>query len=179
MIKGIVGVGPKLEIGYKNSLPWNCPRDLQYFKQCTLGCAVLMGRNTWESLNGRFLKGRTNYIISPSLRQYLDSLDKKDVPEIYKEPLVKVIDSIDDLVLKYSKGNEDLWVIGGLQVYKTMSEYIKEFHVSEINTFGKKIKADVHFDKNILSHLLLDHVVNHNDFMVNVYKKKKISVLHN
>lgn len=179
MIKGIVGVGPKLEIGYKNTLPWNCPGDLQYFKENTLGCSILMGRNTWESLNGRFLKGRTNYILSPSLKQYLKLAAIDEIPEIYRNPLVKVIDNIDELILKYTKGKEDLWVIGGLQVYKTMSEYIKEFHISEINTKGKRIKADVYFDKSIISHLTLDQVHNHSDFMVNVYKKKKILVHHN
>ena len=53
-------------IGHHNALPWHLPEDLAHFKRCTLGCPVIMGRNTWESLPPRFrpLPGRLNLVLT-------------------------------------------------------------------------------------------------------------------
>ncbi|MEY8875691.1 MAG: dihydrofolate reductase, partial [Leptothrix sp. (in: b-proteobacteria)] len=53
-------------IGYDNRLPWHLPEDLKHFKQQTLGCPVLMGRKTWDSLPPRFrpLPGRSNVVLT-------------------------------------------------------------------------------------------------------------------
>ncbi|MEY3950936.1 MAG: dihydrofolate reductase, partial [Pseudomonadota bacterium] len=37
-------------IGVNNTLPWHLPEDLKHFKNTTLGCPIIMGRNTWLSL---------------------------------------------------------------------------------------------------------------------------------
>lgn len=53
-------------IGQRNSLPWHLPEDLAHFKRSTLGCPVIMGRKTWDSLPGRFrpLPGRPNVVVT-------------------------------------------------------------------------------------------------------------------
>ncbi|MFY7906277.1 MAG: dihydrofolate reductase, partial [Burkholderiaceae bacterium] len=53
-------------IGSNNSLPWHLPEDLAHFKRCTLGCPVIMGRRTWDSLPPRFrpLPGRVNVVLT-------------------------------------------------------------------------------------------------------------------
>ena len=56
-------------IGKGNDLPWRYPEDLKYFKQKTLGHAVIMGRKNWESLRGRPLKDRPNLVVSRTLEQ--------------------------------------------------------------------------------------------------------------
>ena len=38
-------------IGVNNSLPWNLPSDLAWFKKHTLNSTVIMGKNTFLSLN--------------------------------------------------------------------------------------------------------------------------------
>jgi dihydrofolate reductase len=50
-------------IGIENRLPWHLPEDLAFFKHTTLGCPVLMGRKTYESIN-RPLPGRLNVVLS-------------------------------------------------------------------------------------------------------------------
>ena len=50
-------------IGKCNGLPWNLPGDLKHFKETTLGCPIIMGRKTWDSI-GRPLPGRTNIIVT-------------------------------------------------------------------------------------------------------------------
>jgi dihydrofolate reductase len=53
-------------IGREGVLPWHLPEDLAHFKRLTLGCPVIMGRKTWESLPPRFrpLPGRQNIVVT-------------------------------------------------------------------------------------------------------------------
>jgi dihydrofolate reductase len=53
-------------IGRGNALVWRHPDDARWFRQQTLGCPVVMGRNTWESLPERFrpLPGRPNIVVT-------------------------------------------------------------------------------------------------------------------
>ncbi len=53
-------------IGLNNTLPWRLPEDMAHFKRTTMGCAVLMGRKTWDSLPPKFrpLPGRVNIVLT-------------------------------------------------------------------------------------------------------------------
>ncbi len=51
-------------IGSEGQLPWKLKGDLAFFKKATLGCPVIMGRKTWESLPFRPLKGRENIVLT-------------------------------------------------------------------------------------------------------------------
>ena len=57
-------------IGYNNCIPWNIKNELYLFKKITGNKdqfkqnAVIMGRNTWESLPIKPLKDRLNIIIT-------------------------------------------------------------------------------------------------------------------
>ena len=57
-------------IGLNNELPWRIPSDLKRFMTLTLdgnNNAVVMGKNTWESLPKKPLKGRDNLILSSTM----------------------------------------------------------------------------------------------------------------
>lgn len=53
-------------IGRGNQLVWRHPTDAKWFRQQTLGCPVVMGRKTWDSLPERFrpLPGRPNIVVT-------------------------------------------------------------------------------------------------------------------
>lgn len=59
----ILAIARNQVIGRDNQLPWRLPRDLQRFKQLTMGAPLIMGRLTFQSL-GRFLPGRQHLVIS-------------------------------------------------------------------------------------------------------------------
>ena len=59
----IVAYSRNRVIGKDNQLPWRLPSDLAHFKRHTMGCPIIMGRKTWESL-GRPLPGRLNIVVS-------------------------------------------------------------------------------------------------------------------
>lgn len=63
MISLIVAVDKNYLIGINNDLPWRCKADLKNFKETTMGCPIIMGRKTYESLPG-VLPGRDHFIIT-------------------------------------------------------------------------------------------------------------------
>ena len=90
-------------IGRDGGLPWHLPEDLAHFRALTSGQAVVMGRTTWESLpeRDRPLPGRRNIVLSR--RADLELVG------------AQVAHSVDEVLTL--AGGQDLWVIGGAQVY--------------------------------------------------------------
>lgn len=50
-------------IGAGNQLPWHLPEDLKHFKSTTQGSALIMGRNTFDSLPG-VLPDRPHHVLT-------------------------------------------------------------------------------------------------------------------
>ena len=111
-------------IGYENKLLWSLPADLQYFKQKTVGKTVLMGRKTYESI-GRPLTNRQNWVLSKSA---------------FKAPSVTVFDSVEAVL---ASDINELWVIGGAQIYSLFLPYCTEMYLTRVHT--KIERADSHF----------------------------------
>lgn len=93
-------------IGIKGQLPWHLPEDLQFFKQTTLGCPVIMGRKTWDSLPERFrpLPGRLNIVLTQQPGWTAAGAATASTLE-------------QALELARSSNAETAWVIGGAQIY--------------------------------------------------------------
>tara|TARA_B100001093_G_C26845269_1_gene1022469 strand:+ start:2224 stop:2751 length:528 start_codon:yes stop_codon:yes gene_type:complete len=92
-------------IGINNDLPWNLRPDLKRFKKLTVGDgnnAVLMGRNTLESLPKGYLPERDNLVLSRTM--------KSDNCNVFNE-----WSEMDDYIL--NKNYDELWIIGGEGVY--------------------------------------------------------------
>ena len=54
-------------IGVDGAMPWHYSEDLKRFKRRTMGCAILMGRVTWDSIGREELPGRRTLVISRSV----------------------------------------------------------------------------------------------------------------
>ena len=61
-------------IGIQGKLPWHLPEDLQFFKEKTLGHAIVMGRKTFDSIGRKPLPKRLNIVVSRSGGEDLQSL---------------------------------------------------------------------------------------------------------
>ena len=59
----IAAVARNGAIGKDNQLLWRLPEDLKFFKRTTMGCPVLMGRKTFDSI-GRPLPNRRNIVVT-------------------------------------------------------------------------------------------------------------------
>ena len=62
----IAAVARNGSIGKDNQLLFHLPEDQQHFRRVTMGCPVIMGRKTWDSLPARFrpLPGRRNLVVT-------------------------------------------------------------------------------------------------------------------
>jgi dihydrofolate reductase len=106
-------------IGRDNALPWHLPEDMAHFKRTTLGCPVIMGRKTWDSLPARFrpLPGRLNIVVTRDPQWHADGAARAG--------------SLDDAVALCPPG-ADAWVIGGAQIYAAALNLADTAVVTEI-----------------------------------------------
>jgi len=106
-------------IGNNNTMPWHLPEDMAHFKRLTQGWPVIMGRKTWDSLPPKFrpLPGRTNIVIT---RQ-------PDWKEDGAEPAASLADA-----LKICARSEEVWIIGGAQIYAQAEPLAHHIEVTEI-----------------------------------------------
>lgn len=107
-------------IGRDNTLPWHLPEDLAHFKRQTLGCPVIMGRKTWDSLPPRFrpLPGRPNIVISRAPDWRADGALSATTLES---------------ALAWCAGHPEVWVIGGAQIYALALPLAQRVVVTEID----------------------------------------------
>jgi len=66
----VAAVDRQLAIGRGGELLWNEREDQAHFRRVTMGCPVIMGRRTWDSLPERFrpLPGRRNVVVTRQAR---------------------------------------------------------------------------------------------------------------
>jgi dihydrofolate reductase len=126
LLKLIVAYARNRTIGRDNTLPWKLPGDLAHFKRTTLGCPIIMGRKTWDSL-GRPLPGRRNIVIT------------RDVSRII--PGVDVVTSL-AAALTLVQDVEQAFIIGGAQIYQQALPLADAVIATEVQT---EIEGDAHF----------------------------------
>ena len=112
-------------IGRHGKLPWKLPGDLKYFRERTWGKPIIMGRKTWESLNGA-LPGRTNIV---GTRQ-----------QGYEAEGARVVDSIEEAIslaqsIALIEAVDEIMVLGGGEIYTQALPqadilYLTEVHAS-------------------------------------------------
>jgi dihydrofolate reductase len=107
-------------IGQDNAMPWHLPEDLAHFKRVTMGCPVIMGRKTWDSLPERFrpLPGRDNIVITRD--------------RTWQSPGARVAHSLNEAVALCASAPQ-VWVMGGAQIYALALPLAHRVVVTEID----------------------------------------------
>tara|TARA_B110000014_G_scaffold258548_1_gene244833 strand:+ start:797 stop:1300 length:504 start_codon:yes stop_codon:yes gene_type:complete len=135
----IVAVAENGVIGKDNDLIWHLPKDMQFFKEITIGHHVIMGRKNFESIPHKYrpLPNRTNIIITRQSE--------------YKAEECIVVNSV-ETALKIAKNNGDIepFIIGGGQIYRIAIEknlvdkiYLTKIHHSfKGDTFFPELSSD-------------------------------------
>jgi dihydrofolate reductase len=112
----IVAYSKNRVIGSGNALPWKIAGDLAHFKRTTLGCPIIMGRKTWESL-GRPLPGRRNIVITRN-----------------KAFVANGAEIANDLTsaLTLVANTQEAFIIGGAQIYDQALKFADRIVATEI-----------------------------------------------
>lgn len=118
MISLMVAHDPNRVIGLNNDLPWHIPEDLAYFKEKTMGKAMVMGRKTYESI-GRPLPGRLNIIVTRNT-------------DFTAADGVIVVHDLETAIAKASEYAEEVMIIGGAEIFKLSMEMADRLYITEI-----------------------------------------------
>ncbi len=122
MIRAIVHADKKWGIGKDNDMMFSLPADMKFFRQTTLGHTVVMGGNTLRSFpNGNPLKNRVNIVLSRGQVRD-DCVIVRSYEELFDE-------------LK-SRKDEEIYIIGGGEIYKALLPYCDEALVTKVDAVG-------------------------------------------
>ncbi len=128
MISLIFAIDKNNLIGKGNDLPWYFPEDLKYFKEITMNKTVVMGSKTFYSIYNRLgkpLPNRNNVVVTRNKDLKLEG--------------VTVINDIKDYLINQT---EEVFIIGGKQIYEYALEYADRLYITHIN---KEYDGDVYF----------------------------------
>lgn len=142
----IVAIADNNAIGKDNDLLWHISEDLKFFKRTTMGCPVIMGRRTFESI-GRPLPKRLNIVVSrsgyaaPEGVRVVASLD--EAYSIAEEEILRTAQNDSNGVISAPSlvmSSEDetsmqrAFVIGGGQIYAQALEMADRLIVTHVHT---------------------------------------------
>ncbi len=116
-----------LLIGKDGKIPWHYPEDLRHFKRRTMGHPVVMGRKTYESIGSKPLPGRTNVVISRTLRD-------NDV-RVYHS-LEQALGELEE------EDHEMIFIAGGSEIYRQSMPLADFLNITLIHHTWK---GDVYF----------------------------------
>ena len=121
-ISMIVAYGKNWEIGLNNEMLWHISEDFKNFKTITSGHHILMGRKTFESI-GKPLPNRTSLVLTRGEFTHEGVHSFNDVQEAFN--------------FARSAGEEELFIIGGANIYETLFDYVDKMYLSEVDFEGE------------------------------------------
>ena len=121
-ISMIVAYGNNWEIGLNNQMLWHISEDFKNFKTITSGHHILMGRKTFESI-GKPLPNRTSLVLSRGEFEHEGVHTFSDVQKAFD--------------FARESGEEELFIIGGANIYETLFPYVDKMYLSEVDFEGE------------------------------------------
>lgn len=121
MIELIAALTTNSCIGIDNKLPWSRLKgDMLFFKKTTTGKAIIMGRNTFESLGSKPLPKRLNIVISSTLTEVAEG--------------VEIAESFQEALEIAHKNDMPPIVIGGGRLYSETIDLVDVMYLTMVNT---------------------------------------------
>ncbi|QVW55147.1 hypothetical protein pEaSNUABM29_00103 [Erwinia phage pEa_SNUABM_29] len=133
----IVAMDRNNAIGKENALPWRLPADLANFKALTSGKIIIMGRKTWDSLGRRPLPNRKHIVVTRNWGDFIEDEHAAFTPAI--DNAIKCA----EIAIKCRGYPDEVFVIGGAEVYHQMLSKVDRLYVSRIDLVVDG--ADAHF----------------------------------
>lgn len=130
-MKLVVAVDNEWGIGYKGELLARVRADLKYFQSLTKGNVVILGSKTLATFpGGKVLKDRTNIVLSRNQ----DYCPEGAIMARSTENLLEILKDYN---------SEDVFVIGGSQIYSLLLPYCDTAYVTK---FHKSFDKDAYFE---------------------------------
>lgn len=132
IISHIAAMAKNRVIGVDGGLPWDLPEDMKFFREKTSGHMIVMGRKTYESFP-KPLKNRLHIVITRQ-KDYKVAEGVKVFSDIEK--------AINFCKTQTKQWGEEVFIIGGGQIYKQTLEHAHQLYITEID---KDFKGDAKY----------------------------------
>ncbi len=149
----IVGMTDKRIIGKGNELPWHISEDLKHFKRETTGNTVIMGHNTYLSLNRPYLPNRNNIVISP---------------ELESNEYITVCRTLDEALDAGQKLGKPIFIMGGAYTYEHALPFVDYLYISWVK---KDYEGDVYFPIFDVDNWTKESSEEYDEFVFVIYKR--------
>lgn len=122
MIYAIVHADKEWGIGKGNDMMFSLPKDMKFFRETTMGHTVVMGGKTLRSFpNQKPLKNRVNIVLTRG-----QVCDECIIVRSYEQLKAEL----------KSRENEDIFIIGGGEIYKELLPYCHGAFVTKVEAVG-------------------------------------------
>lgn len=153
----VAAVGDNLAIGAEGGLPWeSIPEDKHQYRRRVAGAPVLLGRRTYESMQGD-LPGQTQIVLSRSRRDY-DSASTYHAGGV--ESALEVAATLD---------GETVYVLGGAGIYALFQPHLDRMILSRV---PGSYRGDAYYPDWESSEWMRVDQQSHQDFVVEIWERQ-------
>lgn len=116
-MKLIVAVNNLNYIGKEGKMLWESSDDFKHFKMMTMGGSLIVGGKTFiDCMGERKLMGRKMHVVGTS------------------PTYLSLFQAVEQSIFDYLSGfSNEIWVIGGSQIYNQLVHLCDEIHISYID----------------------------------------------
>jgi dihydrofolate reductase len=136
MIAHIVAAAENGTIGIDGDLPWSIPEDMKWFRERTKGCALIMGRKTFEAVEHP-LPNRLNVIVTRQ-KDYKPQSSKKatNAPVIVTASIEEALEACKKVAADWKN---EIFIIGGGEIYHQSVKLVDTIYLTRIH---RNVKGD-------------------------------------
>ena len=121
----VVAMAENRVIGDGKGLIWHIPDDLKRVKTLTMGCPLIMGRKTWDSI-GRPLPGRASVVMTRNADWAADGAIKVST-------MTAAIAAARDWIEATAEARPEIILFGGGEIYAQGLDYCQRVERTVIN----------------------------------------------
>lgn len=118
-------------IGKGNTIPWNHPSSVNYFRNLTSNSTVVMGRRTFDLYKATPLGGRRNVIICSNPRAAFEAYYSGDLSH-QRSLATFTSDPFDPIITDPDLHFNDVWYIGGARLYANVIRHVDAVYITRI-----------------------------------------------
>lgn len=124
ILSHIVAAAKNGVIGTQNSLPWELPEDMKFFREKTKGHIMIMGRKTFDSFGGKPLPHRFHIVITRHE-------NKSEIPNVVY--VKSIADALEKARLVLNQYPEEVFIIGGGEIYAQTIHIVDRIYLTRID----------------------------------------------
>lgn len=133
----IAAVDENWGIGYRNELLFHLKKDMEFFREKTMGNIVVMGRKTLESFPGENpLPNRVNLVLTKNNKEKLQKKYRSH------DPAPVIVESWEEGEEQIQSLEGDVFVIGGGEIYREFLSRASDVYLTRVES---RKTADTYF----------------------------------